>query len=71
MSSKALKQSCGKSRSPDSITELKLLKLLNTSKDYLNISVVYVRLIDRGTQREYSSKPLEHSIVKRILEFKR
>ena len=43
MSSKALKQSCGKSRSPDSITELKLLKLLNTSKDYLNISVVYVR----------------------------
>ena len=43
MSSKALKQSCGKSRSPDSIAELKLLKLLNTSKDYLNISVVYVR----------------------------
>ena len=25
----------------------------------------------RGTQREYSSKPLKHSIVKRILEFKR
>jgi len=25
----------------------------------------------RGTQREYSSKPLEHSIVKRILVFKR
>ena len=25
----------------------------------------------RGTQREYSSKPLKHSIVKRILAFKR
>ena len=25
----------------------------------------------RGTQREYSSKPLKHNIVKRILEFKR
>ena len=26
---------------------------------------------DRGTQRVYSSKPLEHSIVNRILVFKR
>ena len=25
----------------------------------------------RGTQREHSSKPLKHSIVKRILVFKR
>ena len=25
----------------------------------------------RGTQREYSSKPLKHSIAKRILVFKR
>ena len=25
----------------------------------------------RGTQREYSSKPLKHSIVKRVLVFKR
>ena len=25
----------------------------------------------RGTQREYSSKPLKHSIVKRILVFER
>ena len=25
----------------------------------------------RGTQREYSSKPLKHSVVKRILVFKR
>ena len=27
--------------------------------------------IYRGTQREYSSKPLKHSIVERILVFKR
>ena len=26
---------------------------------------------DRGTQREYGSKPLKHSIVKRMLVFKR
>ena len=25
----------------------------------------------RGTQREYSSKPLKHSIVKRVLVFQR
>ena len=25
----------------------------------------------RGTQREYSSKPLKHGIIKRILVFKR
>ena len=25
----------------------------------------------RGTQREYSSKPLKHSIVERLLVFKR
>ena len=29
------------------------------------------QLPSRGTQREYSSKPLKHSIVKRILLFKR
>ena len=28
-------------------------------------------LLARGTQREYSSKPLKHSIVKRISAFKR
>ena len=31
----------------------------------------YFLLCIRGTQREYSSKPLKHSIVKRILVFKR
>ena len=29
------------------------------------------RSLHRGTQREYSSKPLQHSIVKRIVVFKR
>ena len=27
--------------------------------------------LDSGTQQEYSSKPLKHSIVKHILVFKR
>ena len=36
-------------------------------------AVVYVGgwLTVRGTQREYSSKPLKHSIVERILVFER
>ena len=38
-----------------------------------NISLVIImyNTIIRGTQREYSLKPLKHSIVKRILVFKR
>ena len=31
----------------------------------------YVSVRPRGTQRDYSPKPLKHSIVKRILVFKR
>ena len=31
----------------------------------------FVAACCRGTQRKYSSKPLKHSIVKRILVFKR
>ena len=37
------------------------------------VAVAYQRwslTIGRGTQREYSSKPLKHRIVKRILVFK-
>ena len=34
-------------------------------------SVEIAFLSIRGTQREYSSKPLKHSIVERILVFKR
>ena len=38
-----------------------------------NISLVIImyNTIIRGTQREYSLKPLKHSIVQRILVFKR
>ena len=32
---------------------------------------VVLEEINRGTQREHSSKPLKHSFVKRILVFKR
>ena len=34
-------------------------------------SGVYWPNYSRGTQREYSLKPLKHSIVERTLEFKR
>ena len=33
--------------------------------------VIHSYLKIRGTQRQYNSKPLNHSIVKRILVFKR
>jgi len=36
--------------------------------DYFNATLW--RRVNRGTQREYSSKPLKHSIVKGILVFK-
>ena len=38
-----------------------------------NISLVIImyNTIIRGTQREYSLKPLKHSIVQRIIVFKR
>ena len=36
-----------------------------------DVVVESYHLAIRGTQREYSSKPLKHSIVKRILVFNR
>ena len=33
--------------------------------------VIRMHSLIRGTQREYGSKPVKHSIVKRILVFKR
>ena len=56
--------------------EINLIRIMYTA----NSSILYskektVRILGtwhhRGTQREYSSKPLKHSIVKRILVFKR
>ena len=35
------------------------------------LALTRLRATGRGTQREYSSKPLKHRIVKRILVFKR
>ena len=40
-----------------------------SARDFLRLTDLFPR--NRGTQREYSSKPLKHSIVKRILVFKR
>ena len=49
---------------------------INTCKGQGSAESVYDNRHDalictRGTQREYSSKPLKHSIVQRILVFKR
>ena len=38
---------------------------------FCNTNMATVTRHVRGTQREYSSKPLKHSIVERILVFKR
>ena len=49
-------------------------KKYNT-KEHLKVNNCYSRRrvlrVDTGTQREYSSKPLKHSIDKRILLFQR
>ena len=44
------------------------LKSLNNNLLVVELSLY---LINRGTQREYSSKPLKNRIVKRVLVFKR
>ena len=53
-------------------------KFVSTDKPTKFVSCRFVgsyqlnsRLINSGTQREYSSKTLKHSIVRRILVFKR
>ena len=48
------------------------IKGLRASLDMHDCSMSNMpRTLFRGTQREYSSKPPKHSIVKRILVFKR
>ena len=53
------------------------LNPLISMRQYLRTSIresakiLTYTVVDGGTQREYSSKPLKHSIVKRILVFKR
>ena len=51
-------------------------RLYNLSLEYiapLSLNLKKSMFIEslRGTQREYSSKPLKHGVVKRILVFKR
>ena len=46
-------------------------KVLNHRSQPLIHSEQLCISFNRGTQREYSSKPLKHSIVKRVLVFKR
>ena len=48
------------------------IKLTIPSQRRRNTQIVILQsTFIRGTQREYSSKPLKHSIVERILVFKR
>ena len=61
---------------PD-LSQVRLITALNfffVCEQYLgrhSRSFIRIRSFFRGTQREHSSKPLKHSIVKRILVFKR
>ena len=52
----------------ETTTEMDAISLKNIIKQLKRKKSI---LQDWGTQREYSSKPLKHSIVKRILVFKR
>ena len=54
--------------------EAKIIKCLHVFRRLVGDSPSYMNSLltrNRGTQREYTSKPLKHSIVKRILVFKR
>ena len=55
----------------DALVVIKLLTVIYRVLPVLHFSVSKDCNDIRGTQREYSSKPLKHSIVKRILVFKR
>ena len=55
----------------DALVVIKLLTVIYRVLPILHFSVSKDCNDIRGTQREYSSKPLKHSIVKRILVFKR
>ena len=55
----------------DALVVIKLLTVIYRVLPVLHFSVSKDCNDIWGTQREYSSKPLKHSIVKRILVFKR
>ena len=50
---------------------LQSMAMDGTHGDQITLQVAADLYNIRGTQREYSSKPLKHSIVKRVLVFKR
>ena len=50
---------------------MELTEIMCMTIKSLSASAVQEIKVARGTQQEYSSKPLKHSIVKRILVFKR
>ena len=50
---------------------MELTEIMYMTMKSLSASAVQEIKVFRGTQQEYSSKPLKHSIVKRILVFKR
>ena len=50
---------------------MELTEIMYMTMKSLSASAVQEIKVARGTQQEYSSKPLKHSIVKRILVFKR
>ena len=60
---------CGKTFTPPLLFHLELPELRISSAIDTYASLITPAI--RGTQREYSLKPLKHSIVKRILVFKR
>ena len=47
------------------------VELIRSNRDTVRKGQEAHLIHNRGTQREYSSKPLKHSIVKRVLVFKR
>ena len=52
------------------ITKYSLERFLSICSEKMSEGLLKFYML-RGTQREYSSKPLKHSIVKRVLVFKR
>ena len=51
--------------------KVELYLFLSTHRESLLCRILQMLSTAKGTKRENSSKPLEHSIVKRILVFKR
>ena len=55
----------------ENLSDEKLPEMKRTFLFFWSLTPLVTCNMIRGTQREYSSKPLKHNIVKRILVFKR